>query len=69
MKGQRQVFAILRFDEFADSSVAVENRITVVEIVEDDETARIEVQRLNELNKAKGCRYYFQATRLRSSDA
>ena len=69
MKGQRQVYAILRFDEFSDPSVAVENRVTVVEIVEGDETARTEVQRLNELNAAKGCRYYLQATRLRLSDS
>jgi len=62
----RQVYAILRYDEFQDPSVAIENRVTVTQVVEDEATARREVARLNGINSNKGCRYYFQSTRLES---
>jgi hypothetical protein len=38
--------------------------ITIKEIVMSEEEARAEVNRLNDLNVPKGCRYYWQQTRL-----
>jgi hypothetical protein len=64
MKNQKQVYAILRYDEFQDPSAPIENRVTVTRVVHDEATARAEVQRLNDLNAGKGCRYYWQVTRL-----
>jgi hypothetical protein len=63
MGTRKQVFAILRYDEFQDSAVPIENRVTVTRIVDDEMTARTEVQRLSDLNGKKGCRYFWQATR------
>ena len=62
-KPKTQVFAIVRIDE-EYSAVALENRITVKEIVWSLEEAEAEVARLNELNGSKGCRYFWQTTRL-----
>jgi hypothetical protein len=62
-KPKTQVFAIVRIDE-GYSAVALENRITVKEIVWSLEEAEAEVARLNELNGSKGCRYFWQTTRL-----
>jgi len=38
--------------------------ITIKEIVLSEDEARAEVERLNALNAPKGCRYYWQQTRL-----
>jgi len=38
--------------------------ITIKEIVLTEDEARAEVERLNALNAPKGCRYYWQQTRL-----
>jgi hypothetical protein len=38
--------------------------ITIKEIVMSEDEARAEVERLNALNAPKGCRYYWQQTRL-----
>ena len=65
----RQVFAILRYDEFQDPGTPIENRVTVTRVVQDEARARSEVRRLNTLNGAKGCRYFCQATRLAESDS
>lgn len=64
MKPQKQVYAVLRYDDFQSSATSIENRISVVRVVLDEETAKEEVQRLNDLNSEKGCRYFWQATRL-----
>jgi len=64
MKAQKQVYAILRYDEFQDPASPIENRVTVTRVVRDEATARAEVQRLSDLNAEKGSRYYWQATRL-----
>jgi hypothetical protein len=65
----RQVYAILRYDEFQDSSIAIENRVTVTRVTFEEATARAEVQRLNSLNAQKGCKYFMQATRLLEGSA
>jgi len=44
---KEQVFAIIRFDNFHDSSVAIENRVTVTKILFGREAAEAEVWRLN----------------------
>jgi hypothetical protein len=61
---QKPAFAILRYDEFQDPAVPIENRVTVTRVVHDETTARAEVDRLNALNGGKGCRYFWQTTRL-----
>jgi hypothetical protein len=55
------VFAVLRFDPGAGE---VEDRITVKEIVWEEELAAAEVARLNRLNEPVGSRYFWQPTRL-----
>ena len=53
-------FAIVRLDP---DSHREEDRFTVTRIVWDEGFAETEVDRLNELNAEKGCRYVWQATR------
>ena len=64
-KNQRNVYAVIRVDEFKDvPNVPDEHRITVKEIVYDLEFAKAEVERLNHLNADKSCKYFWQTTRL-----
>ena len=67
MKSHKQVYAVLRYDDFQNSATPIENRISVVRVVHDEATAKAEAQRLNDLNSEKGCRYFWQATRLAES--
>jgi len=60
----KHVFAIVRVDEFQSADVPWNNRITVKEIVSTEQEARLEVERLNGLNKKKGGVYFWQVTRL-----
>jgi hypothetical protein len=53
-------FAIVRIDVDIEND---EDRFTVTRIVWDEAFADSEVARLNELNAAKGARYFWQATR------
>jgi hypothetical protein len=53
-------FAIIRIDTYPERD---EDRFYITRIVWDEETAGAEVERLNELNADKGCRYFWQATR------
>ena len=55
------VYAIVRLDSFKESS---ENSVTVKEIVSTQAMAEAEVERLNELNADKHCKYFWQVTRL-----
>ena len=57
-----RVFAVVRYDAFQDASVLPKNRITVTKIMRNEETARAEVDRLNQLNGGKGCIYFWQVT-------
>jgi hypothetical protein len=59
----KPVYAIIRFDEeFSE----IESKITIKKIVFDIEYAKHEVERLNKLNGEKGCKYFWQLTRLES---
>jgi hypothetical protein len=60
MQRKMQVFAVLREDTDIE---AIEDRVTVKEILRRQEDAEAEVARLNRLNSGKGARYYWQATR------
>ena len=60
----KHVFAVVRVDEYQPADVPWTNRIIVKEIVMSEQEARLEVERLNELNKGKGCVYFWQVTRL-----
>ena len=59
-KPREHVYAIVRFDRFADSP---ENSFTVKEIVRSQAVAESEVNRLNEVNAGKDCTYFWQTTR------
>jgi len=59
-KPREHVYAIVRFDRFADSP---ENSFTVKEIVRSQAVAESEVNRLNEVNAGKECTYFWQTTR------
>ncbi len=60
----RHVFAVIRVDTFHRPTVEAEMAITVKEVVWTQEEAEHEVRRLNELNREKGCRYFWQLSRL-----
>ncbi len=54
-----QVFAVIRIDR----DRLTEDALTIKEILPTAEQAREEVERLNALNKRRGARYFWQATR------
>jgi len=56
------LFAVIRVD--ADIK-ELEDAITVKEVLPTREEAVSEVHRLNQLNAAKGCHYFWQTTRYR----
>jgi hypothetical protein len=56
-----QAYAVIRLDP---DRGRLEDQVTVKEIVSSLELAEAEVARLNALNAEKGCRYFWQATRL-----
>ena len=60
----KQGYAIVRLDEFQDDTAKLENRVTIKKIVWSQSTAQSEVERLNTLNADKGCRYFWQTTRV-----
>jgi len=55
-----RVAAVIRLDSFA----AGEDGVTVVSVLYDLDEARSEARRLNELNGAKGMKYFAQVSRL-----
>jgi hypothetical protein len=61
MRKKDQVFAIIREDK---DVLDVQQKVTVVKVVVDQDVADSEVQRLNEVNKDKACEYWWQATRI-----
>jgi hypothetical protein len=64
MRETTQAYAIVRVDTYQPADVEWRNRITVKRILWDLDAAEAEVSRLNELNGAKGCIYFWQATRV-----
>jgi len=60
----QEAFAIVRVDNFHDEGVSIENRVTVKCIVWSLAEAHQEVDRLNRLNSAKNCHYFWQTTRV-----
>jgi hypothetical protein len=62
-KRREQAFAVLRVDDFLNAE-CLEHRVSVKEVVRSLQIAEREVTRLNELNRNKGCRYFWQSTRL-----
>jgi len=61
------VLAIVRVDTFQDPDFSFEQMVTVKKIVWNQTTAKQEVERLNKLNAAKECLYFWQMTRLEKS--
>jgi len=60
----KHVYAIIRIDYFQKDNVSIEDMIAIKKIVWDKKYAESEVDRLNELNSSKDCRYYWRLTRL-----
>lgn len=60
-KLRETVYAVVQYDFGVGEP---EHRVTVKEILWSRELAETEVERLNHLNAQKGCRYFWQATRL-----
>jgi hypothetical protein len=62
---KRQVWVVVRYDEYAEKfeSAGIEQRVTVVKVLDDGHEAEREATHLNELNCDKGCRYRSQVTR------
>jgi hypothetical protein len=54
-----QVFAVIRIDD----GVTGDDALAVTEVLPTQADAEVEVGRLNELNAAKGARYFWLATR------
>ncbi len=63
-KERDEVYAILRWDGFHSADAPPEVLVTVKEIVRSRKLAEAEVARLNALNEGKGCRYWWEQTRL-----
>jgi hypothetical protein len=63
MRQKRQVFAVVRVDDFPRLDVPIESKVTVKQIVATREIAEREVARLTRINADKGCRYFWQTTR------
>jgi hypothetical protein len=57
-------YAIVREDDYASEAPTLEHHITVKCVVWTLERAKAEVDRLNALNAEKGCRYFWQYTRV-----
>jgi hypothetical protein len=64
MRNQKHVYAVIRIDEYFEDT-DMEKRITVKEIVETIDEADEEVKRLMKLNAEKGCKYFWQTTRMK----
>ena len=62
------VFAIVRVDTYDELEVPLENAVIVKKVVWTQYDAEAEVERLNRLNKDKGCVYFWQVTRLERRD-
>lgn len=58
-KEREEVYAILRWDGFHGAETALEERITLKEVVRNQALAEAEVARLNALNEGKGVRYWW----------
>lgn len=61
---KKQVYAVVRHDEFQPPSTPIENMVTVTRVFSVESRAHAEVERLSKLNQDKGCRYFVQVTRL-----
>ena len=64
---KRQVFAIVRIDQYGDDPIS-QDCISVVRVVDRREEAEAEVIILGKVNEGKGCTYHWQATRLRARE-
>lgn len=64
----RYVYAIIRVDDYLGSSVPVDRRFSIKEVIEDPSEAKREVERLNSLRKDDGVHYFSQITKLRVKD-
>jgi hypothetical protein len=62
-----QVFTILRYDATMRADTPLPRRIKVTKVVLSEDYAQEEVQRLNQMNAARGIGYFAQATQLDDS--
>lgn len=61
MRNVEPAYAIVRVDDDAPNDEA---RITITRVVWEEGFAESEVRRLSEINADKGCRYFWQYTRV-----
>ena len=54
----------MRIDLFHGDDVPWTNKITVTKVVASEADADLEVARLTELNRGKGCVYFWQVTKI-----
>lgn len=62
MREKVHLFAVVRIENYL-SYESAENTITIKEVLPTLDEAIQEVERLNNLNSEKGCRYFLQTTR------
>jgi hypothetical protein len=60
----RHVYAVLRVDQADALEISLEERISVTKVLWTEQDASLEVERLNNLNADKGCKYLWLVTRL-----
>ena len=75
LKNQLPAYAVVRLDtydeptEASPSNISVSVDVTVKKVLWSQEEAEAEVERLNQLNSDKGCRYFWQYTRVAPTPA
>ena len=69
MKNQIHLYAVVRVDLESLGTGKPDAGITVKEVVWSQAKAEAEVERLQEINKNKGCIYFWQTTRMRTEGA
>jgi hypothetical protein len=62
-RATKDLYAVVRVDDWQLPDVPWTNRITVKEILTTEQEARTEVERLNKLNGTKNRFYFWQVTR------
>ena len=62
------MYAIIKADLSCSFVTPIDDIVTVTRIVDDIREAEKEVTRLNNLKSEKDCKYWWQTTRLYSSD-
>lgn len=65
IESKRQVFVVVRIDDFGEAAADPETLVSIVKVMDEQEFAEAERERLAELARGRGssCRYVVHATR------